>query len=119
MFELGGPEIATFRTLMHKMLEIVRRNRLILNVPFPVARLMGMGFDLLNRLSIGLISGPVTSDQVRNLAIDNVVSDDARTLSDLGIQPMSMDSILPTYLWRFRPSGQFDAIKESARNLRP
>ena len=49
---------------------------------------------------------------------DNVVSDGARTLGDLGITPVSLEAVLPEYLWRFRPSGQYAAIKESAKNLR-
>ena len=36
----------------------------------------------------------------------------------LGIDPLDMASILPDYLWRYRPSGQYDAIKDSAKNLR-
>jgi NADH dehydrogenase len=47
-----------------------------------------------------------------------VVADDARGLADLGITPTPMDLILPTYLWRFRPAGQYLAIKESAKGLR-
>jgi NADH dehydrogenase len=42
----------------------------------------------------------------------------ARTFVDLGIEPTDMDSVLPEYLWRFRPSGQYAAIKDSAKNLR-
>jgi NADH dehydrogenase len=79
---------------------------------------MGGSFDLLQAVSLGLFSnGVVTLDQVRNLARDNVVSDGAKGFADLGIQPAPMDLILPTYLWRFRPTGQFEAIKESSRNL--
>ena len=62
---------------------------------------------------------PVTRDQVANLAVDNVVSDGAKGFADLGITPTAMMAVLPDYLWRFRPSGQYDAIKESAKNLRP
>jgi NADH dehydrogenase len=49
---------------------------------------------------------------------DNVVSEGAKGFEDLGIRPTNMAAILPDYLWRFRPSGQYDAIKESAKNLR-
>ncbi len=119
IYELGGPEAKTFRDLMQQMLDIIHRRRLILNVPFFAARIMAWGFDLLQTLSLGLIPNKmITRDQVRNLANDNVVSGDQKSFADLGITPTDMGSVLPEYLWRFRPSGQYDAIKESARNLR-
>ncbi len=118
IYELGGPEVATFRQLMEKMLLIIRRRALIVNVPFFAARMMGGGFDALAAVSGGLIRGPLTLDQVRNLSRDNVVAPGARGLADLGVEATAMDAVLPDYLWRFRPTGQFDAIKESAKNLK-
>ena len=119
VYELGGPDIASFRELMQTMLDVIHRRRLIVNVPFFAARIMAFGFDLLQTLSLGLFTNSmITRDQVRNLAQDNVVSDGARGFSDLGISPVALGSVLPEYLWRFRPSGQYDAIKESAKNLR-
>ena len=55
---------------------------------------------------------------MKNLAVDNVVSPDADGFDALGMQPQAMEAILPEYLWRFRPSGQYDEIKESAKNLK-
>ncbi|MBB5721162.1 NADH dehydrogenase [Loktanella ponticola] len=118
VFELGGPDVKTFREMMRDMLEIVRRRRLILNVPFFAARIMATCFGVAQALTLGIVKAPVTKDQVINLAIDNVVSADAKGFADLGIHPTTMASVLPDYLWRFRPSGQYDAIKESAKNLR-
>ena len=119
VYELGGPDVASFRELMQTMLDVIHRRRLIVNVPFFAARIMAFGFDLLQTLSLGLFTNSmITRDQVRNLAQDNVVSDGARGFSDLGISPVALGSVLPEYLWRFRPSGQYDAIKESAKNLR-
>ncbi|MEP5760884.1 MAG: complex I NDUFA9 subunit family protein [Litoreibacter sp.] len=118
MFELGGPAVSTFRELMAQMLTEIRRRRLVVNIPFFAASLMGRGFDLMSKLTGGLIAAPVTRDQVRNLSEDNTVSSDAKSLADLGISPTSIEVILPDYLWRFRPSGQYDAIKESAKVLR-
>ena len=118
-YELGGPEVATFRDLMGKMLGIVRRRRLVLNVPFWVAKIIGTGFDFASAATLGLFPNKIlTRDQVDSLKSDNVVSAGAKGLADLGIQPTEMDSVLPEYLWRFRPSGQYAAIKESAKNLR-
>ncbi len=118
VYELGGPDVQSFRELMQLMLGIIRRRRLIMNTPFWMARLMASGFGLVRVLSFGLIKGPVTKDQVINLAVDNVVSDDAQGFAALGIHPTAMEAVLPDYLWRFRPSGQYDAIKESAKNLK-
>ncbi|WP_299193363.1 complex I NDUFA9 subunit family protein [uncultured Litoreibacter sp.] len=117
-FELGGPDVNTFRDLMNEMLQVIRRRRLVLNVPFFVGGIMGWSFDLLSTLTGGLIKGPVTRDQVTSLKSDVVVGDSAKGLADLGVTPTSMEAVLPSYLWRFRPSGQYDAIKESAKNLR-
>ncbi len=55
---------------------------------------------------------------MKNLAKDNVVSAEAKSFADLGIRPVSMEGVLPDYLWRFRPSGQYAASKASAQNLR-
>jgi NADH dehydrogenase len=118
IYELGGPEAESFRDLMERMLKIVRRRRLILNIPFFAASIMGWSLELASKLSFGIIPAMVTRDQVRNLRNDNVVSEGAKTFADLGIEPVTMASVLPDYLWRFRPSGQYDAIKESAKNLR-
>jgi NADH dehydrogenase len=117
-FELGGPDVHSFRELMKLMLGVIRRRRLVLNIPFFVGAIMGTSFDILSAVTGGLIKGPVTRDQVRSLAQDNIVASDAKTLADLGIEPTAMEAVLPSYLWRFRPSGQYDAIKESAKNLR-
>ncbi|SHF09727.1 NADH dehydrogenase [Loktanella atrilutea] len=118
VYELGGPDVATFRELMQRMLSVIQRKRIVANIPFPVARLMAGGFGLLKTLTLGLVTPPLTTDQVRNLAVDNVVSDGARGLRDLGVAPTAMESVLPDYLWRFRPSGQYTAIKNSAKNLK-
>lgn len=118
VYELGGPDVHSFRELMALMLDIVRRRRLILNIPFFAARLMAFGFGVAQTLSLGIIKAPVTKDQVINLAINNVVGDEAKGFASLGIVPAAMEAVLPDYLWRFRPSGQYDAIKESAKNLR-
>ncbi|MCW8841891.1 MAG: complex I NDUFA9 subunit family protein [Rhodobacteraceae bacterium] len=119
IYELGGPDVATLRELMQDMLQVVHRRRLIVNVPFWIAHLMGFVFDMVQAVLMGLIENKVlTRDQVRLLRKDNVVTQGAKGFVNLGITPTNMAAILPDYLWRFRPSGQYDAIKESAKNLR-
>ena len=119
VYELGGPDVMSFRALMEQMLTIIRRNRLVMNMPFPAARLMASGLGLAEKMSLGLFSNSLlTKDQVANLAHDNVVADGAKGLDTLGIDPVAMTAVLPDYLWRFRPSGQYEEIKESASDLR-
>lgn len=119
VYELGGPDVETFRGLMQRMLGIIRRRRLVLNIPFFVANIMGFVFDMVQAFTLGLITNRmVTRDQVKNLRRDNVVTPGAKGFADLGITPTAMDAVLPEYLWRYRPQGQYTAIQESAKNLR-
>ncbi|MBR3369041.1 MAG: complex I NDUFA9 subunit family protein [Rhodobacteraceae bacterium] len=119
VYELGGPDRATFRQLMQTMLSEIRRNRILVNVPFAVAGLMGGALDIAQKLSLGLFTNTVlTRDQVRNLRHDNVVSDTAQGFDAFGITPTPMDAVLPSYLWIHRQGGQYKAIHESAAQLR-
>jgi NADH dehydrogenase len=119
IYELGGPEVKTFRELMQQMLTVVQRRRLIVNVPFWIAIVMGTALDFLQALSLGLFHNSlITADQVRNLRRDNLVRDGVRGFSDLGIEPTAMDLVLADYLWPYRPGGQYAEIRESAKHLR-
>lgn len=118
IYELGGPEVVSFRALMQMMLRVIRRRRLIVNIPFGIATLMAWGMELVQIVTLGLVPPQITRDQVRNLRVDNVVREGARSFADLGIDPVAPEAVLPDYLWRFRPSGQYEAIRESARNLK-
>lgn len=119
VYELGGPEIKTMRALIAQMLDVISRRRVVMNMPFWMAGIMAFSFDMLQAASFGLISnGVLTRDQLRNLRRDNVVADHAKGFADLDITPVAMESVLPEYLWRFRPSGQYDALQKSASNLR-
>lgn len=119
IYELGGPEIASFRELMERMLRVIRRTRPVINLPVPLARIIAGTLDLVQFLSGGLLANRmITRDQVASLGVDNIVSDNAKTLADLGITPQSMDGILETYLYSFRPQGQYTALTESAENLK-
>lgn len=118
IYELGGPDISTFREWMQEMLEVIGRRRIIVNIPFWIAGIMGRGFDILSAMTGRLLSPPVSRDQVTQLKSDNVVSDGAKGFADLGITPTATEVILPEYLWRFRPQGQYTEITASAKNLR-
>lgn len=119
IYELGGPEVKSLRELMAQMLEVIHRRRVVVNLPFWAARIVAFGFDMIQGVTLGLVSnGVLTRDQLKSLGHDNVVSDGAKGFGDMGIEPVTMGSILPDYLWRFRPSGQYYEIQDSARNLR-
>jgi uncharacterized protein YbjT (DUF2867 family) len=104
IYELGGPEVRTFKELMQLLLATIERKRLLVPFPFFLAKLQAMALQF---LPMPLL----TPDQVEMLRIDNVVSEaakaDGRTLQGLGITPEPMEAILPAYLWRFRKAGQF------------
>ncbi|NNL18020.1 MAG: complex I NDUFA9 subunit family protein [Boseongicola sp.] len=118
IYELGGPEVASFRDLIQTMLGVIRRRRLVIGFPFWTGRILATVTGALSTLTGGLAPQPVTKDQLLDLSRDNVVGADAKGLGALGISPTSLDAILPTYLWMFRPSGQYAELKESARNLK-
>lgn len=118
IYELGGPDVKTFRALIKTMLDHVNRRRLVINLPNWIARIVAMVGGAAEFLTFGIIKQPISGDQIKALEVDSVVSEGAKGFSDLGIAPTSMEVVLPDYLWRFRPSGQFDAIKASAKNLR-
>jgi len=105
-YEFGGPEVRTFRELMEYVLAVTERSRLLVPVPFGLAKLQGWFLQFLP-------NPPLTPDQVEMLKVDNVVSEDSiragLTLQGLGIAPTAYEAIVPSYLWRFRKSGQFRA----------
>ncbi len=118
-YQLGGPDVDTLKGLMGRMLGAIGRRRLVLNLPLWVGSVIGWFLDVGSALTLRLVPNRIlTTDQVRSLQADNVVAPGAAGLADLGIAPTAMASVLPDYLWRFRPSGQYDAIKASARNLK-
>ncbi|WP_072395676.1 complex I NDUFA9 subunit family protein [Hyphomicrobium sp. CS1GBMeth3] len=107
VYELGGPEVLSFREILERTLEYVGRKRGFAPLPFWLAKLMALAtWPLPNALR------PLTYDQVRLLQSDNVVSGAAskegRTLAGLGVATaQSIETIVPGYLERFRPKGQY------------
>jgi NADH dehydrogenase len=104
IYELGGPEMLTFRQCMEEMLRVIERKRILVNMPWSIARMQAT--------VLGLLPTPlITTDQVIQLGIDNVVSEEAkkekRTLEGIGIAGETVGTILPSYLWRYRVTGQY------------
>jgi NADH dehydrogenase len=104
-YELGGPEVLSFREIMEIILRITDRQRTLLPLPYGLAKLQAVFLQF----APGALK--LTPDQVELLRSDNVVSEAAKaaglTLEGLGITPDSMEGVAPQYLWRFRPAGQF------------
>jgi len=99
-YELAGPRIYTFRQLMEILLSEIGRKRLLLPLPFPIAGLMGAFMQCLPRPQL-------TLDQVRLLKRDNVAAPNSLGLNHLGVQPTALDSVLPTYLDKYRKRGYY------------
>jgi NADH dehydrogenase len=104
-YELGGPDVLTNRQLVQRVLADTNRSNPILPLPAGIGTLLA--------IPMGLMPKPLlTADRVTLLGIDNIVSqaaaDEGRTLSAFGITPRPLEAVLPSYLWRFSPNGQFD-----------
>jgi NADH dehydrogenase len=103
-YEVGGPAVKSFKELMEYVLAVIERKRLLVPIPFALASFQAF---FLQYLPTPLL----TPDQVELLKYDNVVSAEAqregRTLAGLGIAPTAMEVVVPSYLQRFRKTGQF------------
>ncbi len=105
-FELGGPEALTMRALNERIAAMVGRERGFINVPTPLAKVMA--------LATGWMPGaPISNDQLKMLAKDNVVGAGAAGLADLGITPTPMAAVAPRYLSSYRKHGRFGARVEA------
>ena len=116
-YELGGPEVATFKDLVAYVCEVAGRKRLLAPLPFGAGRAMALVTEIVSKLSLGLFPEMLTTtrDQVEMLRTDNVVSEAAKaeglTLEGLGVEAESFRAVAPTYLWRYRATGQYDSRK--------
>jgi uncharacterized protein YbjT (DUF2867 family) len=106
IYELGGPQVETYRALMERVQREAARKRPMLPLSPGIAKLLALPLSILPGTPL------ITADQVELLGVDNVVSEaasrDKRTLAAFGITPTAMDAILPSYMYRFRKYGQFD-----------
>lgn len=109
IYELGGPEILSFKELLERLFQHIDRKRFLVPLPWSLAKLQAGVMSILP-------NPPLTPDQVVSLKTDNIVGDDARTLEDLGITPTGMSLILPTYLNRYRPGGRGHIIQTDVQS---
>ncbi|MGA9657539.1 MAG: complex I NDUFA9 subunit family protein [Asticcacaulis sp.] len=116
VYELGGPEVFSFNELVNYVAAEVMQPRPLVPLPVFAANLIGMVGNVQGwaKAILPIIPAPLlTTDQVKLLGVDNVVSPGALGLKDLGIAPVAVESIVPTYLWRFRKNGQFAVATQS------
>ncbi|MFZ4110407.1 MAG: complex I NDUFA9 subunit family protein [Polymorphobacter sp.] len=106
-YELGGPDVLSFRAILAMINAETRQQRRLLEVPGWIATLMGKLGDVLPFM-------PMTSDQLTMLGKDNVVTSGMPGLADLGVQPTPMAAFVPAMLERYRPSGRFNQNAPSA-----
>lgn len=112
IFDIAGPRIYTMKELLLFITRQIDRPRLLLPLPFLVASPLGYTIGALSRLN-PLFGPPLTGDQVQLLKVDNVASTERPGLAELGIKnPETVEAVVPTYLWRHRPYGQFHAPKD-------
>ncbi|WP_416876746.1 complex I NDUFA9 subunit family protein [Litorimonas sp.] len=104
-YELGGPEIYSFKELMQFMLETIGKKRLLVPVPWFAANMMGFGGEMVGAMPF--LEPFLTRDQVENLKNDNVVGQDVQGFADLGIKPETIEAIVPSYLIKYRKYGEF------------
>jgi NADH dehydrogenase len=109
VFEVGGPKTYSYRELMELTLAEIRKHRVLMPLPWPLAEAIGALGDLQAKL---LPLAPVlTTDQVALLKSDNVADPALLGLKALGVaDPVAVEAIVPTYLYRYRRGGQFSEL---------
>ena len=100
IFELGGPSNYSFKELMEILLKEIKKKRLLINIPFSLAKFQSYFLQIFQNPLI-------TPDQVEMLKYNNIVSGNYPTLNDLGISGTPIQNVLPKYIYRFREGGQF------------
>lgn len=122
IYELGGPDVMTMRDVARQVLDVTGRRRIIVGMPGFLAGALGRALDAAQWATGGLITNRVmTHDQAVTLRRHNVAvprQGEILGFDDVGITPTASGAVIPSYLWRFRPSGQYEAIKDSAKSLR-
>ena len=112
-YELGGPEVMNLRQIVEYVLQTVERRRALIPLPFGVSRVLAQGTEIASALTLGIFPAALTTtrDQIDLLRADNLVSGAAiaegRTLQGLGIAAQGVEAIVPSYLYRFRKTGQY------------
>lgn len=100
-YELGGPNVYTFKEVLETILRVIDRKRVLLPLPFGLVAFKAFFLQMMPKPLL-------TPDQVKSLKYDNVAAGPG--LAQLGITPTSVEAEIPAYLWRFRPKGQYQTL---------
>ena len=111
-YELGGPSVYSFKQLLELILRETGRHRVLVPLPWFAASLIGKVGDLMAGLLP--IAPPLSSDQVESLKADNVAAGGLPGLAEAGVVPTSVESVVPTYLYRYRKGGQYAEVPAGA-----
>jgi NADH dehydrogenase len=117
IYELGGPEVRTLRELVEYTCSVAGRQPRIIDLPLAAGRIQARILEIVDSLTLGLMPDELvlTRDQLAMLGRDNVVSAEAesegRSFAGIGISPVAAEAVVPSYLWRFRKTGQFDTAR--------
>ena len=107
-YELGGPVVYSFKQLLEMILRETGRNRLLAPIPWFAASFIGKVGDL------SPVTPPLTSDQVESLKADNVADKGLPGLAEMGVVPTTVESVVPSYLYRYRKGGQYAEVPTGA-----
>ncbi len=107
-YELGGPTVYSFKQLLEMILVETGRNRILAPIPWFAASLIGKVGDL------SPLTPPLTSDQVESLKTDNVANSGLPGLAEAGVVSTAVESVVPSYLYRYRKGGQYAEIPAGA-----
>jgi NADH dehydrogenase len=107
-YELGGPTVYSFKQLLEMILVETGRNRILAPIPWFAASLIGKVGDL------SPLTPPLTSDQVESLKTDNVAGNGLPGLAEAGVIPTAVESVVPSYLYRYRKGGQYAEVPAGA-----
>lgn len=107
VYELGGPEVFTVHQLAEIMFDTIREWPHYVKVPFPIAKGIAMPREiLLKKVPLPLPTPAIFNlDQINALTQDTVVSPDALTFNDLGIEPHKLKGYPIEYLIQYRKGG--------------
>ena len=105
IIECVGPEVMTFREILEKLLKLIDKKRILIPLPLSIANFSAKIFEKLpNPL--------LTSDQLRLLKYDNIISGKYKSNSDIGVPSLkTFDAEVKKYAFMWRDGGQFSTEK--------
>ena len=105
IIECVGPEVISFKELIHKLLKLINKKRIVFPIPLPLAKMSARLFEFMPKPLL-------TRDQLRILKYDNIPSGKYKTNFDIGIPSRKyFDEEVKKYCYMWRDGGQFSTEK--------